>query len=242
MERFSRTEKLLGTEKLLRLQASSAVLFGAGAVGSFAAEALVRSGIGSLIIVDYDDISLSNINRQLFALESTLGQNKVDTAIARLLDINPKCRLTGVKQFADVNTIPEILKSPPDIVLDAIDTVDPKLELLTYCARSSIPVISSMGAARKTDPLAVRVDSLFKSAHCPLARLMRKYLRRRGIKSGITCVYSTEPPLPPRPGEDSDELSGTNHSTKIMGSLTTITGIFGLVLADTAMKIITGDY
>jgi len=242
MERFSRTEKLLGTEKLNQLQHSSAVIFGAGAVGSFAAEALIRSGLGNLTIVDFDKISFSNINRQLYALESTIGKDKVEVAIQRLSDINPNCRLTSVKRFADTDSIPEILQTPPDIVLDAIDTVDPKLELLTYCAGNNIPVVSSMGAARKMNPLSVRVDDLFKSAHCPLARLMRKYLRRRGIKSGITCVYSTEPPLPPRPGEDSDELSGTNHSTKILGSLPTVTGVFGLVLADTAIKIITGDY
>jgi len=239
MERFSRTEKLIGTEKIQKLQNSKVILFGAGAVGSFAAEALVRSGIGSITIVDFDTISISNINRQLYALESTVGRSKTEVAVERLLDINPGCKVQAVNTLADEQNIPQILSDAPDIIIDAIDTVNPKLELLTYAVQNNIPVVSSMGAARRLDPTAVKTGDLFKTAHCPLARLMRKYLRRRGIKSGIMCVYSDEPPLKPEKGEIDEDLTGSNHSTKILGSLPTVTGIFGLVAADTAIKFLT---
>jgi tRNA A37 threonylcarbamoyladenosine dehydratase len=219
MERFSRTEKILGREKIEKLQSSSAAIFGAGAVGSFAAEALVRSGIGQLTMVDFDEIQLSNINRQIFAFESTLGRPKAETAVQRLADINPGCVLTAVNRFADADSIPEILSNPPDIILDAIDSIGPKIELFIYAAENNIRVVSSMGAARRLD----------------LARLMRKSLRRRGIYSGIPCVYSIEA------AAVSDEgLTGSGGSSKQLGSLPTVTGVFGLVLADTAIKIITG--
>ena len=240
MERFSRTEKLIGSIKLEKLRQASVVLFGAGAVGSFASEALVRSGLGKLTVVDFDRISTSNINRQLFALESTVGNMKADTAVERLADINPDCILKAVNILADENTLPLLLADPPDLIIDAIDTVNPKLELLSYAVRNNIPVISSMGAARRFDPLAVKTGDLFKTANCPLARLMRKYLRRRGITSGILCVYSEEPPLRPENGKKDDDLTGSNHSTKVLGSLPTVTGVFGLVAADTAIKIIIG--
>ncbi|MDC7225235.1 MAG: tRNA threonylcarbamoyladenosine dehydratase [Spirochaetales bacterium] len=238
MERFSRTEKLIGQAKLEILQESSVTLVGAGAVGSFAAEALVRSGIGSITIVDFDVISLSNINRQLYALESTLGRPKTKVAAERLLDINPSCKVKPLNIQAVEETIPEILADEPDILIDAIDTVNPKLELLSYAVNNGIPVISSMGAARRFDPTSVKTGDLFKTAHCPLARLMRKYLRRRGIKSGIMCVYSDETPHGPKKGEIDNDLTGANHSTKILGSLPTVTGIFGLMLADAAIKFL----
>ena len=241
MERFSRTEKLIGTEKLKRLEDSSAVLFGAGAVGSFAAEALVRSGIGRLTLVDFDVVSISNINRQLYALESTLGRAKTAVAIERLADINPSCRLSAVECFADKDSIPEILSDPPDIVIDAIDSVGPKIELLAYAAMNEIPIVSSMGAARRHDPLAVRTGDLFSTANCPLARLMRKALRRRGITGGISCVYSEELPDRPPKGKIDEELTASGRSQKVLGSLPTVTGIFGLLLADTALKFLISE-
>lgn len=239
MERFSRTEKLLGTGKMQKLSSSSAFLFGAGAVGSFAAEALVRSGIGSLTIIDFDTISTSNINRQLYALESTVGRSKTDVALERLSDINPCCRLKSINAFANTDNIPQLLAAPPDIILDAIDSVGPKIELLAYAALHDIPIVSSMGAARRLDPTAVRRGDLFDTAKCPLARLMRKALRRRGISSGIMCVYSDELPVRPPAGEIDEELTAAGHTTKILGSLPTVTGIFGLMLADTALKFLT---
>ncbi len=239
MERFSRTEKLIGIENLEKLHASKAVLFGAGAVGSFAAEALVRSGIGELTIVDFDKICESNINRQLYALESTIGKYKTEVAIERLSDINPGIKLTGIRRFADAGSIPEILSEPPNIVLDAIDSVGPKIELLAYAAANGIRIVSSMGAARRHDPLSVRVGDLFETEKCPLARLMRKALRKRGITSGITCVYSDELPDRPERGLIDEDLTASGHTQKVLGSMPTVTGIFGLLLADTAIKILT---
>ncbi len=238
MERFSRTAKLIGTEKLEKLGNSSAFIFGLGAVGSFAAEALVRSGTGNLTLVDFDTISESNINRQLFALESTLGKYKTDVALKRLSDINPGCRLNALNAFADRNTIPDILWNRPDIILDAIDSIGPKIELLSFAVKNNIPIISSMGAARRLNPLAVKVGDLFETANCPLARLMRKSLRRRGITSGITCVYSDELPLRPTEEESVEEVSFDGQNIKILGSMPTVTGIFGLLLADTAIKFL----
>ncbi len=238
MERFSRTAKLIGTEKLEKLGNSSAFIFGLGAVGSFAAEALVRSGTGNLTLVDFDTISESNINRQLFALESTLGKYKTDVALKRLSDINSGCRLNALNAFADRNTIPDILWSGPDIILDAIDSIGPKIELLSFAVKNNIPIISSMGAARRLNPLAVKVGDLFETANCPLARLMRKSLRRRGITSGITCVYSDELPLRPTEEEAVEDVSADGQNIKILGSMPTVTGIFGLLLADTAIKFL----
>ena len=240
MERFSRTERLIGAGKLEKLRGAKAALFGAGAVGSFAAEALVRSGIGSLVIVDFDDVHISNINRQIFALESTLGMPKVDVAKERLRDINPACKITAVNRFADADSIPEILTATPDIIIDAIDSIAPKVELLCYASANGIPVVSSMGAARRTDPLSVRTGDIFETSGCPLARQIRKALRKRGIEGGITAVYSAEQA---DPASHIDEQAEDGRGrTKILGSLPTVTGIFGLVAADTAIKIILGDY
>ncbi len=239
MEQFSRTEKLLGKDNLLKLQNSYAVVFGAGAVGSFAVEALVRSGIGKLTIIDHDTISLSNINRQLFAAQSTIGMKKTEAAKERILDINPECKITAIDEFAYTDNLKQLLTPEPDIIIDAIDSVGPKIELLAYAANNKLEIISSMGAARRMDPLSVKVGDLFETAKCPLARLMRKALRKRNIRSGITCVYSDELPKRPNNGEIDEDLTASGHSQKVLGSLTTVTGIFGLLLADTAIKLLT---
>ncbi len=240
MERFSRTEKLLGPEKLEKLKNSKVVLFGAGAVGSFAAEALVRSGVGNITIVDFDTICISNINRQLFALQSTIGKPKTEVALKRLSDINPACNIIQENRFADAGSIPEILSDKPDVVIDAIDSVGPKTELLAYSYLNEIPVLSSMGAARRSDPLAVKVGDLFDTVTCPLARLVRKSLKRRGITQGIKCVYSTEfPAHPVKQKLVNEESGGEGRPVKFLGSLPTVTGVFGLVLASEAIKILT---
>ncbi|MDC7124746.1 MAG: tRNA threonylcarbamoyladenosine dehydratase [Spirochaetales bacterium] len=241
MEKFSRTEKLIGKENILKLQNTSVIIFGAGAVGSFAAEALVRSGIGKLTIVDFDVISESNINRQLFALSSTIGLKKTDVAVSRLKDINKDCEINKKDIFVNTDTIPEILSEKPDIILDAIDSVGPKIELLAYAVQNNIPIFSSMGAARRTNPMLVKTGDLFLTANCPLARLMRKALRKRGITNGITCVYSEELPVRPPKGELDEDLTASGHSQKVLGSLPTVTGIFGLMLADAAIKYIIGS-
>ena len=235
MERFSRTEKLLGSGKLKKLSSSSVLLVGAGAVGSYAAEGLARSGVGKITVVDFDTVNITNINRQLYALESTIGKPKVELAAARLTDINPACEIKALNLFADAQSIPALLAEKPDLIVDAIDSVASKVELLARAVEAGIPVVSSMGAARRTNPLAVQVGSIFKTTGCPLARQIRKSLRQRGVRDGITAVFSTETV----DSSSHSRLHNEDGSTeKVLGSLPTVTGIFGLVAADTAVKFL----
>ena len=240
MQRFSRTRLLLGDEAFQRLQDSHVAVVGLGAVGGYALEALARSGIGRLTAVDFDIVQPTNINRQIFALESTLGVPKVTAAAARISDINPDCRVEPLELFVDEATVGEIFARSPDLVIDAIDSLNPKVQLLRSCHLHGVQVFSSMGAALRTDPLAVRVGDLSASNHCPLAKRIRKRLRRDNIVSGITCVYSTEKVAFDYRQEINPEQieTGTDRgrSRNTLGSLPTITAIFGLVLANEVIK------
>ncbi len=181
---FGRTELLIGEDGLRRLQAARVALFGLGGVGSFAAEALARSGVGYLRLVDFDIVGPSNFNRQLYALHSTAGQAKVAVATARLRDINPEMSIDGREAFFHANNAEELLAAPLDFVIDAIDSLGPKCELLAQCATRGLPVISAMGAAARTDPFALRLGTVWDSEGCPLARKVRQNLRKRGIDAG----------------------------------------------------------
>ncbi len=236
--RFIRTEMLLGKDGLRRLQHAHVVVAGMGAVGSYAVEALVRAGIGHLRLVDFDVVRTSNLNRQLYALESTLGRAKVEIAAARVRDINPACHVEALRLFIDDDTMDEVLKPPVDVVVDAIDSLGPKVRLLAACVGRSLPVVSCMGAATRTDPKKIHVADIAKTDMCPLAKLVRKNLRQRGIVKGVTCVFSTE--LPPAPdglpdeavcdaGEREDVVRG--RVRRPLGSLSCMTGMFGLLAA-----------
>jgi tRNA A37 threonylcarbamoyladenosine dehydratase len=193
MNRFHRTELLLGPEALERLSRARVTVAGLGGVGSYAAEALARAGTGHLRLIDADVINLTNINRQLFALSSTVGRAKTELAAERVRDINPDCKIEAFKTYIDSSTTDSILTPLPDVLIDAIDTLSPKIGLLQRALELGVPcIISSMGAANKTDATAVRIADLAKTKHCRLARFIRKRLRRRGIRTGITCVYSEE--------------------------------------------------
>jgi len=240
---------LLGPEAMARLKAAQVVVIGLGAVGSYAAEALTRAGVGHLRLVDFDEIRPTNLNRQLLALHSTLGQPKVEVARARALDINPRCVVEALRLFGDEQTRPQMLAGA-DALVDAIDSVGPKFGLLSDAVQAGIPIIvSSMGAAERTDPLAIRVADLFKTERCPLARLIRKRLRALGIKSGIRCVYSTE--LPRRTPRNLQQAALENpaerdvlargRQRKPLGSLPTLTGIFGLVAANEVIMKLAGE-
>lgn len=243
-ERFSRIERMIGPEGLDRLGRAHVAVIGLGAVGSYALEALARAGVGRLRLVDFDTVQPSNINRQLLALQSTLGQPKVEIARRRVQDINPDCVVEAMQAFVHVETLDAVLAGPPDLVIDAIDAVLPKVELLAAAAAGGIPVVSAMGAALRTDPTALRVDKLSRTRHCPLARQVRKLLRRRGRDCDFLCVYSTEPvndlhedvlALP----QDSDEpLVKRGRKRRTMGSLPTLTGIFGLAAANAALGLL----
>ena len=191
---FQRTALLYGEQALERFQRLTVGVFGLGGVGGMAAESLARSGVGGFVLVDFDRIKPSNLNRQLVALHSTLGQPKAEAMRARILDINPQARVEAVTAFADEDTRGALL-SRVDVVVDAIDSLGPKTGLLEDALQRGLPLISVMGAAGRSDPAQIRLDDLSRSQGCPLARRVRRYLRRRGITGGFPVVFSSEVPL-----------------------------------------------
>lgn len=216
MDRLHRTRLLFGDDGVQKLQKSTVMVVGCGAVGSFAIEALTRTGIGHLIIVDFDSVDASNINRQLFALESTVGLSKVDVARARIHDINPDTTVSALNIFFDENTQ---LPYSPDYIIDAIDTVDSKIALYRWADKHDIPLIASMGAASKTDITKIKIDKISKTIVCPLAARVRKLVRENSLPD-IPVVYSTQQPVP------------VMGHAKNLGSIITVTGTFGLMLAN----------
>lgn len=246
MERFTRTRTFLGDEKFNLLQNSSVTIVGIGAVGGYAMEALARSGIGSLQLVDFDIVQQSNINRQIIALENTIGTPKVEAAKERVLAINPECQVTALKEFAAEESLDRIFQHIPDLVIDCIDSMNPKIQLLAGAHSRSIPTLCSMGAALRSDPSQVKVDDLSRSTNCPLAKRVRKMLRRHyQIETGIQCVYSTEKVdftyELPQDEELPAPFSDRGRKRNVLGSLPTVTGIFGLTLANMAILQLT-DY
>lgn len=240
MNRFCRIEQLLGPVALAKLKAARVAVFGLGAVGSYAVEALARAGVGYLRLVDCDTIRPSNFNRQLYALESTLDQPKTAVAMARVLDINPDCRVDVHQTFIEEANAPSLLAGPLDVVIDAIDSVSPKVALIAAAMRAGLKVVASMGAATRTDPLAVRVGDISETEICPLARFIRKKLRRHGVTEGVICIYSIEPPRNKRPfiGEEAPDTFARGRPRKPIGSLSYMTGMFGLMAAHQALRLI----
>ncbi|MDW7646284.1 MAG: tRNA threonylcarbamoyladenosine dehydratase [Desulfuromonadales bacterium] len=239
--RFSRLELLVGSTGLQRLAQASVAVFGVGGVGSYAVEALARSGVGRLTLVDFDVINPSNINRQIHALEGTLGQAKVTVMARRCEAINPAMQVEPLKVFYDSTTAEELLSRGYDYVLDCIDTITSKLHLLQSCRQRELPVISAMGAGNKLDPSKISVGDLFHTQKCRLARVIRKELRRRGITSGIKVVYSTEEYEPP-PGQlpaigGRGDGRGTPDFTKLLlGSSSYLPPIFGMTMAGEVIR------
>ena len=246
MERFSRIQSFLGEEGFQILQQSCITIVGIGAVGGHVAEGLARAGVGRLRLVDFDTIQPSNINRQIMALETTLGRPKVEVAKERIATINPRCRVEPLQLFAGDETLEQILTPAPDILIDAIDSMNPKVQLLTAAHRRRIPIISSMGAALRSDPTQIRIADLMDTKNCPLARRLRGRLRRAGIERGISCVYSTEMVTYhyDEPEELAQEMeapfSDRGRQRRSLGSLPTLTGIFGLIIANEVILRISG--
>ena len=195
LHRFSRTELLIGNEGLTKLQQATVAIIGVGGVGSFTAEALARSGVGKLILVDYDDICLTNINRQLHAVATTIGRAKVEVMAERVKQINPRVEVVTHKAFYSNETAEEIIYPGLSYVVDAVDTVTAKLQIICRCKELGIPVISCMGAGNKLDPTQFEVVDISKTSICPLAKVVRKELRKRGHSKGVKVVYSKEQPL-----------------------------------------------
>ena len=204
---FSRTESLLGADAMARLASVRVAIFGIGGVGGYAAEALARSGVGSIELIDSDTVSESNINRQIIALHSTVGQKKVDAAAARLRDINPDIKLTARDVFFLPETSADFDFTSYDYVIDCIDTVGGKLEIIKRAKAAGVPVISSMGAGNKLDPTAFTVADVYETSVCPLAKTMRRLCRENGIDS-LKVVYSKEPPITPAIPMERDPESG----------------------------------
>ena len=200
-EQFLRTRMILGADAVERLRCSHVIVFGLGGVGSYAAEALARAGVGELTLVDQDTLSVSNINRQLYALHSTVGMYKADVAAARCLDINPALRVHPVCATYDAAHREDFFTARYDYIVDAIDLVSCKLDLVEQARERGIPIISAMGTGNKLDPTLLTVTDLARTSGCPLARVMRRELRRRGIEH-LQVVYSPEPPAEPEPLEE----------------------------------------
>ncbi len=220
--RLDRCRLLIGDENLAKLQNATVMVVGCGAVGSFAIEALARSGIRHLILVDFDRFEETNINRQLFATQNTLGQKKVVATREHIATISPDILVTTKDIFFDKDTV---LDTHPNFVIDAIDTIQPKIALYEWCIKNDVPFISSMGAARKTDPTQVKIGKLSKTYACPLAKQIRKLARERHIPD-FPVVFSIETPCEQKTAD------------KNMGSIITVTGTFGLFAANYAIEYI----
>lgn len=245
-ERFTRIELMLGADACARLRDSSVTVVGLGAVGSYAVEGLARAGVGRLRLVDFDKVSTSNINRQLLALTSTLGRPKCEVACERVLDINPDCRVETICDFLDGETVLDLIGESPDLVIDAIDALNPKVELISAVQNREILLISCLGAALRLDPTMIRTDTLENVHHCPLGRTIRQRLRRRGVSVDFPCIFSDEPlpkPLPIAPPIrviNEDHIINRGRARNTLGSMPTITGMFGLSAANLAITMLIG--
>lgn len=244
---FSRTEMLIGTEGLKKLSDSTVAIFGIGGVGTFVAEGLVRSGVGEFILVDDDDICLTNINRQIHATRKTVGKPKVELMKERILEINPKAKVTAYKELYNSGSAERLLFSNYDYVVDAIDMVSAKIDLIVRCKEMGIPIISSMGAGNKLNPTMLEVTDIYKTSMCPLAKVMRKELRTRNIKK-LKVVYSKETPITPmNVGGDckTDCICPNKDRTctvrrQIPGSVSFVPSVAGLIIASEIVKDIIG--
>ena len=227
-EEFSRTAMVYGEETIERLQKAHVAVFGVGGVGGFACEALARAGVGKIDLFDKDTVSLSNINRQIIALHSTVGMAKVDIMKERIKDINPDCEVNVYNVFYLPENADEYDLSKYDYIIDAVDTVSAKLEIVTRSRYSGVPVISAMGAGNKTDPTMFRVADIYNTSVCPLARVMRRELKKRGI-DGLKVVYSTEEP---KKCSNQDK----NEEKPVPGRLSVVPSVMGLIIAGEVIK------
>lgn len=236
-ERFSRTELIFGEDSTKKLSSSRVAVFGVGGVGGYVVEALARSGVGTLDIIDSDTVAVSNINRQIIALSSTVGKYKVDVMKERILDINPSAKVNVHRTFFLPETADEFDFSHYDYVVDAIDTVKGKIELAVRCDALGVPEISAMGAGNKTDPTMFEVADISKTSVCPLARVMRTELRRRGVNH-LKVVYSKE--IPAEPSETDEEIPSGSSRRAIPGSCAFVPPVMGLIIAGEVVKDLIG--
>ncbi len=240
MNQFIRTEQLLGIEALNNIKQARIAVFGLGAVGSFAVEALARTGIGFFSLIDFDEIDPSNINRQIYALHSTIGRKKAIVAKKRIQDINPDCIVEIHDSFVNAESIEDLLPIDIDIVIDAIDGLNSKVNLICKAKEKGLKIVSSMGAAGKTDASMIKTSDLFETSICPLARFVRRRLRRRGISEDIPCIYSEEPPKNNTQEPLTELNTEPNHGRQrpSLGTVPYVTGTFGLMIANIVIDTI----
>ncbi|SHJ68173.1 tRNA threonylcarbamoyladenosine dehydratase [Alicyclobacillus tolerans] len=247
LTQFSRTELVFGPEGVERLRNSSVAVLGAGGVGSFAMEALARIGIGQLILIDRDEVDVTNINRQIPALHSTIGQAKVEIMKKRIADIQPDCRVIAHRIFFLEETKDTLFQYPLDYVIDAIDTVSAKILLIKECYERKIPIVSSMGAANKIDPTQFRVMDLSKTRVDPIAKVLRRELRKYGIERGIKTVCSLESPKTPREdvrknivSPETEENAPARKMKMPPASVSYVPSVAGLILASVVVHDLLG--
>ena len=234
MDPYSRTRLLLGNDAMEKLRSATVAVFGLGGVGGYVVEALVRSGVGALVLVDHDTISPTNINRQILATQDTIGQDKAEAAAQRVLSIDPSCKVTAIRKFYGPDTAAEFDFTRYDYVVDAIDTVTGKLALVTAAQAAGTPIISSMGTGNKLDPTKFQIADISKTSVCPLARIMRKECAKRGIKH-LKVLFSTEDPIPSDPKAISlEELPEGRRA--LPGSVAFVPSVAGLIIAGEVIK------
>jgi len=228
LNQFSRTELLIGKGGIEKLKKAKVAIFGIGGVGSFVVEALVRAGIGNFILVDSDQVSLTNLNRQIIATRKTLGRPKVEVAKERILEINPNANVDIYKEFFMPNSR-DIVDNTVSYIVDSVDTVTAKIELVVRAKKNNIPIISSMGTGNKLNPTKFEVTDIYKTSVCPLAKVMRKELRARGIEK-LKVVYSKEEPI--KPNYNLEYIS----EEKVPGSISFVPSVAGLIIAGEVVK------
>lgn len=233
-DRFLRSRILYGDAAFEKISRAKIAICGVGAVGSFALESLARVGVSNFILVDFDLVEFSNINRQLCALESTVGKKKTEVMRSRILDINPSAKIEILDLFLDSATIPLLLSLSPNLIVDAIDSISSKSLLIESAVFAKIPIVSSMGAARRCDPSKIHVADLFETRNCPIASRLRKDLRNSCPSGVVSCVFSDEAVSP-----HSHQSSSSSDSRRVIGSTPIVTSSFGLYLASLAISKIT---
>ncbi len=247
---FSRTELLIGKDGLEKLKNSTVAVFGIGGVGTFAVEGLVRAGVGHLVLVDDDLICLTNINRQLHATRKTIGKPKVEVMKERILDINPKAQVEAIRSFYLPENAHELIRDDYDYIIDAVDTVTAKIDLVVQANKRGIPIISCMGAGNKIDPTRFTVTDIYKTTVDPLAKVMRKELRQRGIRS-LKVVFSDEEPIKPVETEENSCATGCvcpkgtirtcTIRNQIPGSMSFVPSVAGLIMAGEVIRDLIGN-
>ncbi len=233
LEQFSRTAMLIGEEGIEKLNKSKVAIFGIGGVGSFVVEGLVRAGVQNFILVDKDVVDITNLNRQIIATNKTIGKDKVEIMKQRILDINPNAKVEIFKEFFMPDCKTKILDQSVDYIVDAVDTVSAKIELVIQAERLDIPIISAMGTGNKLDPTKFEIADIYSTSVCPLAKVMRKELKQRGIKK-LKVVYSKEEPIIPKIIKNN--IENENIKKQVPGSISFVPSVAGMIIAGEVIK------